>query len=508
MELLAIQVPKSVKSFCEFHSLKELQAERSRGLKSNGKCFYGEIEIKWIQVTSALLNFFPSKSVFIVLCVFAIQKAQSITCTYRDNENGYTCDLNHQLISDENGLQFVYGSHVNGKSNENVQVITAENSAIKIFPSLLIDKFSMLTTVDLTGVEMTSFVSPITSCARLVNVLLSKNLLTDIPEGIFMKCTNLDAIDFGENQIEEIHENAFAGLTNLRRLDLGDNRIKVLQTNVLKSTSNLIFLAVGVNEIEELQPELLASLPNLNSFLAFTNKINYLNESSFKNNRNLQEISLFSNQISKIDPETFTNLENLEILELDDNRLGEFPRLEGVISLKKLHLQVNMISEIVLNEDLESLEELDLGGNKLEKVKSDAFSYLTGLKTLSLKSNQISSLEAGAFSHLSLMKKLDLSNNSLVELKTDSFRNCTSLTTLNCQNNKIKKVESEIFDILVELETFDLTENICTTKKVIVNETIKEDSNLKDCFSFAAINRFNFVVLLISFMISLVNFSK
>lgn len=76
-----------------------------------------------------------------------------------------------------------------------------QNSTIKVFPSLLIDKFPLLTKVFLYGVGMTSFVSPVANCAHLTIVELTRNLLTKIPQSIFKKCTNIEYLYLGSKLI-------------------------------------------------------------------------------------------------------------------------------------------------------------------------------------------------------------------------------------------------------------------------------------------------------------------
>lgn len=68
------------------------------------------------------------------------------------------------------------------------------------------------------------------------------------------------------------------------------------------------------------------------------------------------------------------------------------------------------------------LEELHLDYNRIEKMSSGTFRFLTGLKVLSLKHNVISELVPRLFHMLGGLRVLDLSGNPLKELLPDAFK--------------------------------------------------------------------------------------
>uniref|UniRef100_A0A8C3R119 TIR domain-containing protein n=1 Tax=Cyanoderma ruficeps TaxID=181631 RepID=A0A8C3R119_9PASS len=93
----------------------------------------------------------------------------------------------------------------------------------------------------------------------------------------------------------------------------------------------------------------------------------------------------------------FRNLPNLRVLDLGDNKILQLDldAFVGLPSLTILCLFHNSLGDSILEEsyfqDLRSLEELDLSGNKITKLHPHPLFYnLTALKSVNLESNRIS----------------------------------------------------------------------------------------------------------------------
>jgi hypothetical protein len=112
---------------------------------------------------------------------------------------GYHCELRNEIIDNENGLQSLGDDHMRDFTDDSVTGLTADNSVVKVFPSLVFERFTKIITLDLHKVQMETFVRTIKTCQHLTTVLLNQNKLTNIPSGIFQNCFWLEAISMNQN---------------------------------------------------------------------------------------------------------------------------------------------------------------------------------------------------------------------------------------------------------------------------------------------------------------------
>ncbi|XP_012228317.1 leucine-rich repeat-containing protein 58 [Linepithema humile] len=122
---------------------------------------------------------------------------------------------------------------------------------------------------------------------------------------------------------------------------------------------------------------------------------------------------------------SFENLTSLRELNLSGNRLTEFPTQVLHLSvLRYLYLGGNLISEITKDIwKLQGLHVLSLGDNRLTEVPS-TLGRLTTLQALVLFNNMLESLPS-SIANLTNLKTLALHNNRLKTLPTE-------IITLNC----------------------------------------------------------------------------
>ncbi|NXG21986.1 TLR5 protein, partial [Grallaria varia] len=100
-----------------------------------------------------------------------------------------------------------------------------------------------------------------------------------------------------------------------------------------------------------------------------------IGKGAFRNLPNLRILDLGYNEILRLDLDAFVGLPSLTVLRLFQNGLGD------------------SILEERYFQDLRSLEELDLSGNKITKLQPHPLFYnLTALKTVNLKFNKMSTL--------------------------------------------------------------------------------------------------------------------
>ena len=105
---------------------------------------------------------------------------------------------------------------------------------------------------------------------------------------------------------------------------------------------------------------------------------------------------------------------------------------------------------------------VDLRHNRITKLTSGVFSYLSTCRNLSIAYNLISVIELGAFIPLQALAKLDLSNNSISRLEEYTFSPLTSLEELDLSFNHISTISPESFRALTHLRILHLQHNSLT----------------------------------------------
>ncbi|KMQ97234.1 leucine-rich repeats and immunoglobulin-like domains protein 2 protein [Lasius niger] len=184
--------------------------------------------------------------------------------------------------------------------------------------------------------------------------------------------------------------------------------------SVLKGRPNLVifYLRLRHNNLPKLQGYVFLGL-DIRHLTIHNSSLAVLEESSlssiaihnkaFEGLDTLEILTLYENKISSIEPDAFKGLDNrrLKRLNLGGNELARIPTqaLNSLELLKKLELQENHISTIEEGdfEGLKALDSLGLAHNHLREVPARVFSHLTQLNSLELDGNQITHVDPNAF---------------------------------------------------------------------------------------------------------------
>ncbi|KAM4609412.1 uncharacterized protein ACJ7VT_015184 [Polymixia lowei] len=195
-----------------------------------------------------------------------------------------------------------------------------------------------------------NFSSPVSNFPYNTEYLdLSRNLLTDLPQGSFGALWALKVLLLKENNITSVADRAFINLQSLQKLDLSKNHLSALGNS----------FSLGLDSLSEL-------------FLA-NNRLTVLKNQTFHNLDNLVKLDLSANLIKQIQPRA----------------------LSGMTALRRLHLDGNQLTTLDLHifSTLHSLEVLGLRGNLIGTAAPGAFAPLSNLARLDLASNQLTRLQ-------------------------------------------------------------------------------------------------------------------
>ena len=293
-----------------------------------------------------------------------------------------------------------------------------------------------------------------------------KRALKDIAEA---KEKNLTTLNLSGLELTECPEELFE-LTHLTELNLALNQLIELPKSIEKLT-NLTTLYLIENKLTTL-PESIGKLINLTDLNLRYNQLTALPESIGKL-LNLTNFNLSKNQLT-IFPESIDKLTNLTNLSLKDNRLAMIPEsIEKLINLTGLNLSQNQLTKFPeIIEKLANLEELFLGDNKLTIIPK-FIGKLTNLRNLSLPRNNLISIPK-TIKELTKLSSLGLGGNQLTHFP-DSIEKLTNLERLYVWGNRFNKIPKFIGD-LTNLKTLDLWKLQLTE----LPESIGQLSNLEE----------------------------
>jgi Leucine-rich repeat (LRR) protein len=225
------------------------------------------------------------------------------------------------------------------------------------------------------------------------------------------------------------------------------------------------------------------------SVISINQTLNSLPESLFQNHSSIEQMYISLPSLANVSVESLLGLEtSLKTLSLVNSKLKVIPKtaLSILKSLSTLDLESNVIQEVdayafhgiplvslnLQSNQIHSLIEYSFGGlentlvelilidNKLERFPLHALRRLKRLETLKLQSNQISDIPDDTITRLSSLKSLDLHSNQIHHLDSHSFITTPKLVTLSVANNRLTLLsDSQAFQHLLDLETLDLSHN-------------------------------------------------
>ncbi|XP_022342396.2 uncharacterized protein LOC111136087 [Crassostrea virginica] len=289
----------------------------------------------------------------------------------------------------------------------------------------------------------------------LKQLLMSNNMINQLPSRAFATLHRLEQIDLSGCKIQTIANDTFAGLNLLTNLNLADNNLDKVPVN-LPSKLNILFL--NGNQIIGLGENAFLNLVSLKNLYLGANKITEVHKFAFRGLVRLQKLHLVHNSISSLAAELFAPFGRLISLELNKNNLKTIQNSPDIFSY------------------MTSLVYLSLADNGCSSMPLQSFKHLQSLKYLILDNNSLgdfigSDTSGTLFSGLHKLETLSLSNNFLLNLPTSMLRDLSSLQTLTLKTNRISGWNNGLFKHTSALRSLDLSDNSIS----LVNSTSIDD---------------------------------
>lgn len=236
----------------------------------------------------------------------------------------YICRLRHLNFTTDVEVATVSGSHLTGKTNEDVNGIHFKCGTMYSIPYGIGNFFSNLIAV----VAGDGYENPITfnnikrpSLANLDKLSLLSIFAKEIGEVDNDALWDLPVLrDFllCANGSISLHENTFKKNEYLREVVFLSTELKDIPTNLF--SNNLLLEAVYLQRcsLESIDEGLFESNKNLGLVSLSSNKIEHLPGNLFKNNLLLEVIDLADNALKTVDVD-FTIYNHIDIIDLEDN---------------------------------------------------------------------------------------------------------------------------------------------------------------------------------------------
>ncbi|KAF2899975.1 hypothetical protein ILUMI_06211 [Ignelater luminosus] len=355
------------------------------------------------------------------------------------------------------------------------------------------DKFSDMRAFVLTETEK------VPETSSKTNVLTNLNLRANRLKGniILGNYGNLTDLDVSENSIENLNLSAVEHLQTLRcsknsitlltlhgktltSLIAGNNRLKSFV--VISIPTGLKHMDVSYNDLETL-PDWLANCQELRSLFAsnnclkslpdhlFCNEMPYLHTLQLAYNQlhhlpsiqrkvPIQELFLQNNSLSTLPENFFKCVLNIKVLNVSNNRLCELPYPNNILSLEKLFITANCLTDITLDRlapYMKNIKIFHAAYNNFTSLPDNCTSLWTEIEELILSGNKLLRLpeNIGSLKHLAVLR---VHSNLLQTCPTLS--NLTSLRVLDLAHNQLDKINLATL-IPPNLKFLDLS---CNTK--------------------------------------------
>ncbi|KOC68948.1 Chaoptin [Habropoda laboriosa] len=329
-------------------------------------------------------------------------------------------------------------------------------------------------------------VNAFSSLSELTRLDLSLNALRTIEESSFEGLTKLKWLSLQDNNILLVPATSLNRLPSLAHLHMEFNRVAALPIELIEATaSSLVTLVLTRNLVREIPAGLFQDFEMLVSIELSGNMLTTIGPDTFagleetlleldvSSNRltsitggelllrKLLSLNLSGNRLTRIPPETFQRLDSVRYLNLSSNPLyGGFPPVlpSTVLDLDVSRTDLRILPAVLLL-NLQSLERISLGGNRLEKIEEGTFERLENLSRIDLSANLIERIDNGAFVGLSNLYQLNLRGNRLSSFAGEHFDTGTGLELLDLSSNRIDRLSPTAFAIHPRLRELDLSDN-------------------------------------------------
>lgn len=370
--------------------------------------------------------------------------------------------------------------------------------------------------------EISSFPKNLSRFYNLIELDMSANRLTELPENALYNLTALAVLNLSKNNFDSwlnLNPNdVLQPSTHLETLDLSYNKLKTMgnlanqELLISPSLETLILEHCEIDSIHGRSP--LSGLINIKVLKLDYNpllRIQSLISSTLRSlHVNHCELSTFNhNELMYLPALVYLQMSNNYRLELSATAYNLFsdslkyldisfcnvlqPNLQGFPNLRRAVLNHNMVRYLRSNEFINNtkLEYLDLSYNNIGSIKSDTFRGLNMLKYLDMSWNEIATVPEDSLLEMPSLVQLKLSRNYISRVGHLKSTSITILDMSSCEINTVGKDSLEGLQSLVDL---NLSRNLLSYIPDSISSNTLKYLNL-NYNRISAVNNFTFFML-------------
>eukprot|EP01018_Ginkgo_biloba_P027868 Gb_30915 [translate_table: standard] len=287
------------------------------------------------------------------------------------------------------------------------------------------------------------FLTALTNCSRLQNIVLHHNLLTGVlPSAIGQLSSKLSILSLANNFIGGKIPHEVGNLSRLTFLNLSSNHFTGSIPSSFEALEKLERLALDDNRLQGRIPSEIGKLKYLGIFSAGNNLLSGTIPDSLAYLSQLRKLFLHGNNYSGNIPTSLGECLNLEVLDLSHNRfsgsippnLAGLPNLQFYLNLSRNSLEGPLPPEI---GKMVMVQAIDISGNRLSGLIPAALESCSELAYLDLSDNEFQGPIPAQLGKIKNLQNMDLSRNKLSGEIPEDIGNLKMLQKLNLSFNNL-----------------------------------------------------------------------
>lgn len=410
----------------------------------------------------------------------------NLDCLYRSIGPTYGCFLNDLNIRQENFVvENITGSHVFGKSNEDIEGISFRDGVMVSLPRNFGKFFTNLRILTVFADTRRISRSNFLSMERLQSIGFFNSSMIKFDENSLWDLPQLQIFTLDNSKLKSLHAAMFSRNHQLKSVEVLSNAmLRSLPGSLFENNLLLDRVSFDKNAIEFIDDDVFKTNAKLRVVSLKGNRLRHLSENLFRNTIGLSEVILSENRIKTIDEQSFQANSKLTFLELDSNELEFLPvqLLHGLECLEIISLKWNSLKAIDENffETNLGMKKIFLQSNRLRHIPANLFRNNARLEVVVLGRNYIDTIDENLFTGNPRLLSVFLGHNFLFELPWNLWRQNPMLEYVDVQMNSLERIDERIFEWNTRLLLVDFTFNRLSflPEKLFHNNSLLEMVNL------------------------------